>query len=188
MKWHDSFLIVSLAFGLFLVSCDGKSSKETAEAVERQHKDQERKEKLKAFAAKHEATGDWVKVLDRRPFTLDLQTALIRTDHRPVLFIASVNDIEPLGKDRYRVTFEGEAYSSQPGVAFILECTSEHISQIQDSFSEYAVVARIASVRRIQFGIKSETATRSEETPALRVKTANMFEASGVCVGVVPTR
>jgi hypothetical protein len=82
-------------------------------------------------------------------YVADVQDALIRKDGRPLLVSVEVIDIVK-AEDKNIVHFR-ETNSDDPDTRFILECSSEQIKTItehRDEFTEFAVVASIASVRR----------------------------------------
>ena len=108
-------------------------------------------------------------------YTADLEAKLVRTDGRPILFYGRLLDIET-GSEGYVVRFKSRPRLLAE-VDFSLACGSEQAAELlkhrADSFSVYAVIARIGDVRVDEGHPKEEF--------------EKVFLATGRCVGVMPT-
>jgi hypothetical protein len=108
-------------------------------------------ETLSKLAGRYNAIMDWKASFEYvdEIYIADIQDALIRKDGRPLLVSVEVTDIVKV-EDKIVVHFR-ETNSNDPDVRYTLECSPEQtrtIAEHREEFTEFTVIASIASVRR----------------------------------------
>jgi len=125
-------IVLIITFGCFIIlSCSDRGEKEKIKLMEKSKLESEIEKKMIEMAKHYNAVIDWEKTLELEeifpmPYTLEVQNALIREDKRPVLFIASIQDIERSGNE-YIISFDRRG--SFPGL-FILKCSELQVQKI----------------------------------------------------------
>lgn len=148
LSWKVTTLIVFLllllvvAFGIYEIIQGSRTQKEQQAA---EH------ETLSKLAGRYNAVIDWNANFEDvdEIYIADVQEALIRKDGRPLLLSAEVTDIVKV-EDKNVVYFR-ETNSDDPNVRYTLECSPEQtrtIAEHREEFTEFTVIASIASVRR----------------------------------------
>ena len=179
-QWKRYATIALVALVVSLLIWEIWHKHEVDQEAQRQKALDELKLKVTDFAERGGAVVDWQRDLgdggiSNGLYTADLQPRLIRPDGRPIFFYGRVLDIETQA-DGYMVRFK-----SKPRVLaevdFSLACGSEVAAELlkhrANSFSVYAVIARIGDVRVDEGHPKEEF--------------EKVFLATGRCVGVMPT-
>jgi len=174
MRTSTIVLIVVLA--LLLASCNSKVDREKEE----QNKREAQQTKIKNdLAAKFGARTDWNKELKDRllPYSIDVEEALIRTDKKPILFEALVEDVTR-DNNKYVVRLN---YSDSPKIYFLLECTPELAAKLRSrqGFDQVAVIASISSVRKPTIKLESDLPSSPDESPDIEVTNPDAFIAKG---------
>jgi hypothetical protein len=169
-----------------------KNDESKTKSTEPKSMEQARKESIhKAIielADSYNAVVNWREPLRIKPFTIEVEGALLRKDNRPVLFLATVEDVERK-ENKYLVRFVTDNLDVLPVLAmfeFVLDCNDEQtkkITQQQIEFWErYAVVAEIQKVRKVIFGLKADNYT---EEPEISIDTQDVFVATGKCLDLL---
>jgi len=186
------FALIALAIGIWIVlniisSQHSNVKKEKAEVEKKIQIEQT----ISNMVARHNAVTDWKKNFNEkstllgRIYTVQVEDALIRSDGRPVLFFASVDDVTRIG-NKYYVHFHNW-FDLSPEIRFVLECDSEQVKkimgQITDFFEQYAVVALISSLQRPKFEVKAYP--HSAEDAEVVVEFSDIFIARGRCLDLL---
>jgi hypothetical protein len=135
---------------LGVLGCDNRQAEENRKRQQAEAQHQRTAQAIGELAGAHDAVVDWRKGLAAkeplaRIFSAELAPVLIRTDGRPLLFIADVMDVSSKGGD-YLCKFEAYANAVQK-LDLILVCTPDQANQVMhDSEGKYAVVAQVASI------------------------------------------
>ena len=143
------------------------------------------------LANKHNAVVNWKEPLSKIEsyvFTMEVEDALLRKDNRPVLFLATVLDVERK-ENKYLLHFLVEDLEGLSVIKFVLDSSDEQVKKItqqqfEDRLSEkFAVIAEIQKVRRVVFNLKAEI---DSEEPVIRVVTTDsIFIVSGKCLDLL---
>jgi hypothetical protein len=146
------------------------------------------------LGSKYNAVSDWNKPLSEKSlispiFTIEVEDALLRKDNRPVLFLATVKDVERK-ENKYCIRFlvdDLEELGLFTKIEFILECTEEQAKTITHQpitfWTRYAVIADIQKVEKAIFNLKAES--DSEETKIGVSTNDNIFFATGKCLDLL---
>jgi hypothetical protein len=189
------FLLVLVAvLGYWLIS-GGLQHLSSVAQVQKEKLAKEEEERIKAersiadMAKRNKAVAAWPEAFE---YTIDVQDALIRTDNRPIVFLARIKDVVRASSNNY-VCFEG--VSDPPEIQFILDCRSDQIERIMqhrtDSMEHYAVVARISDLKRVKFQVTGypeyyhvgdEYEGYVEAEVRLELDQPNIFVATGECI------
>jgi len=178
MKNRGIALIVCVAV-LGALGCDNRQADENGRRQQGEGERQRTAQAIGELARAHNAVVDWRKGLAAkeplgRVFSAELVPVLIRSDGRPILFIADLLDVSSESGD-YTCKFEAYANAIQK-MGLILACTPDQANQIMhDPEGRYAVVVQVASVSP---GVP-ETGGSTDET-----QTAS-FPVYGRCLGQV---
>lgn len=149
MKERDITLIICLAV-VGIVGCKNGETEEGRKQREVQAEHQRARQAVDKLAEAHNAVVNWKQGLSGkepvgRIYSAELAPILIRTDGRPLLFIADALDVSSTGKG-YICSFQADANTSR-SIRLMLACTPEQASQlIHDREGRYAVVARVTSI------------------------------------------
>jgi hypothetical protein len=160
-----------------VVGCNNEESEESRTQRGVQTQDQRTHQAIDKLADAQNAVIHWRPGLsgkdpDRRIFSAELAPILVRSDGRPILFIADVLDVSSTGKD-YLCSFKADVNVYQK-IVLILGCTPEQASQIMKGpEGNYAVVARVTSLGSA--GPKPDG--DDDEKGSAR------FRAYGICLG-----
>jgi len=183
------FALIASAIGIWVVSNiissqHSKAEKEKAEVEKKIQIEQT----ISNMVPTHNAVTDWKKNFDKKSaflgqiYTVQVEDALIRSDGRPVLFFASVDDVTRQG-NKYYVHFRNW-FDLDPDIRFVLECDSEQVKKIMsqkvDLFGQYAVVALISSLQRPKFELRAYP--HSGEDAEVVVESSDIFIARGRCL------
>ena len=152
------------------------------------------KQAVSDIIAKHNAFDQWgeffidyEKKIDgghRGIYTIDVETALIRKDTRPILFYGYVVDVKKVN-EKYLVTF---GMTENVDINFVLKCDAEQAEKILVQPTEYpvdsyAVVAEISDIQRPKFEV--DAYQDGEYDPYIIVEPSDTFVADGVCVDLL---
>lgn len=161
-----------------LIGCDSDDPEEnTPEETARSERKQKIEQKIQELCSNYNAVTDW---LESRPkyttpkYTIEVEDALIRTDGRPVLFFASVEDIVR-NSDKYTLYL----------------CGGDRLTDLLVSLAtgtgveRYAFVAQIQDVRKVKFELKAY-ANSPEEVYIELEPSSNVFIAKGKCLDLLP--
>src|SRR5438445_10258119 len=191
MSAQSSRLLVLIsAFGSMLViaggtlSCStsdkpGENKQQTPEITIENFRDDPA---LANMVSKFNADAEWHEQISKLPvFTVDVEAA-IKTAPRPILFIATIDDIEKRD-NTYLLHFAITRIGTNE-IAFALKCSSEKAERVIRDHSfmdEYAVIASISSVRKV------DCMTASGDN-GQRVDIQDHFLAEGECVELLRTK
>jgi hypothetical protein len=180
-----SVLVVSAVFGLFIWGCVAYQHHEQAkEEAKWRAKRKEVEDAIATFAARYNAVADWQKSLrSQNPggtiYTAQVAPVLVRSDARPMLFLASVRDVVK-EEGRFVLLFDGRV---SLGSRFLLrldastdEANLAMSHRRNDPADRFAVVATITSVDSSTMAVHDEAGT--EQKP--------VSQASGRCVDLMP--
>lgn len=148
---------------------------------------------IKETAERNNAIVNWHNRFDANAlstYTIEVQDALIKTDNRPIIFFASVEDIVR-ERGKYCARFCNPLISSSPVIYFVLDCTPEQIGQMvahrSELYENYAVVARICGVKKVRFEVKGYAQTYEDyEEIRLQLEQSDVFVATGKCLELLP--
>jgi len=152
-----AFIII--AVGVWIASGIIKSRREKAEKERKQAEEKARiHQSLMDMIDNNNAVADWKKnfSLGTEIYSIQLEKVLIRSDNRPIFFVASVFDIKR-EKDQHFVYFDS-LINVNP-IRFILGCESTLVQRIINAkseipdygtgiFNQYGVIASISSVEK----------------------------------------
>jgi hypothetical protein len=142
-------------------------------------KDKATEKRVSQLASRYDAVTDWRKSLGskdivRQTYSAELTPLFVRSDERPILFIALVRDVssEP---DGYTIHFETQANLSQ--VKLLLQCTPEQAQLVMSHPADYEnLYAVIAQIREVVSSDETVEQGKSRPAPV----------ASGKCIDLMP--
>ncbi len=188
-----TFGLVLLAIVYWLISNEisDKRSKVQKKKVETEKRLQT-EASVADMAAKHNAVTNWEQSFDKKDllglfkstYTVEVEDALVRTDHRPIMLFASVADV---GREtnNYSVHFYnwfGAILSAD--IHFVLDCTPDQVKEIMlhrtGLFEKYAIIAQVSEVKKVKL-----RATVSAETDEVVLEPSNVFIAKGRCLDLL---
>ncbi len=143
--------------------------------------------KHNAFTQWHKCFMDYEKKIEgghRGIYTIDVETALIRNDTRPILFYGYVVDVKKVD-EKYLVIF---SMTENVDINFVLRCAVEQAEKLLSQPTEYpgdsyAVVAAISDIQRPRFEV--DAYQDDEYEPYIIVEPGDTFVADGVCVDLL---
>ncbi len=145
------------------------------------------------LADKYNAVVDWSEPLSKimsPVYTVEIENALLLKDSRPVLFLASVIDIERK-ENAYMVRFSND-FGEDPQIEFALNCSDEQVRKITQQQSEsrewenYAVIAVINKVKKVRFNFVAITeGSEDSYSASIRLENSDTFIATGHCLDLV---
>lgn len=169
-------LMLFVAVVLLVTSCNSEVAREKEEEARREAGRTKLKNDL---AAKFGASTDWDKNLKDRlmPYSIDVEEALIRSDKRPILVEAFVEDVTR-DKEKYVARL---SYLEPPKIYFFLDCTPELATKLRsrEGFDRVAVIASISSVRKPNIKLESDLPSSPDESPDVEVTSSDAFIAKG---------
>lgn len=173
-----TLLLVALLLGL--VGCDSDSSDESAQLEkERLEKERQTKEKVQELCSRYNAVVDWEQ--GHLEYTVEVEDALIRTNGRPVLLFASVEDIVR-ESDKYTIY----CHSGYSGLGLAQQMLAVLGGLERYGLERYAVVARISSVKKVRFKLEAHAQGYEYGEVDVELKRANVFIAKGICLDLIP--
>jgi hypothetical protein len=143
---------------------------------------------IAAIVKRNDAVVQWERELDETGgiYTMHLQSVLIRSDKRPILFFGFINDIVKRG-DKFLADFDVFPHAYLNEGRFTIECTSNQVNQITSQgaspYDEYAVVALVSSVSRPKYKVRAKPL--SENEAEIELDSPDTFLASGRCLALV---
>jgi hypothetical protein len=147
-------VIVLLVGGFFGWRFISRHQREKVETIQMKQKISNLVEHYNAVTNwQHGFDEDGIKIGEehRAVYTTDIESALIRSDDRPVLIVGYVFEVRKID-DRHYLGIKAFGY---PDMNFILECQSKHaervLAQATDEGESFAVVASVVSVSRPTF-------------------------------------
>jgi hypothetical protein len=179
MKKGGITLILCVAV-LGALGCDNRQAEESRKRQQAEAERQKTTHAIAELARVHNAVVNWRQGLAAkeplgRIYSVELAPVLIRSDERPLLFIADVLDISSTGNS-YTCSFQADVNLSRK-IELILGCTPEQATQIgQGASGKYAIVAHITSL--------GPPVQVPEENGSGEGRIA--FRALGKCLGEVP--
>jgi len=148
------FRTLLLLSQLMILGCDGLPESSVEVITEK-----ELVEEIAEFASQYDAETDWGEIFRDRDYfegiyTFEIQAALLRTDSRPLLMLATLEDITK-DNDTYFLHFTTLGIDQfsflMPELHLVLESEKNLIDTVTshaNSFLEYAIIATISSVRK----------------------------------------
>jgi hypothetical protein len=184
-------LVVLAVLGWWGYDTISKRRIEMGRAHEQQQADRRVRlhEKLAAFARRYDAIVDWkARPANSRlePFSVELEDVLARADGNPILVYGNVDDVVRRGDKIYLHVDDWH-----PGVwniHFVLECDSAMASRVTRDTSGlqiYGIIAKISSVERAEFRLKSGLKDTEGEEPPVELDTSDLFVAHGRCLDLI---
>jgi len=141
---------------LLILGCDGLPESSSEVMTE-----EERVEEIAEFASQYDAVSDWGVLFEdpdaylEEVYTFEIEGALLRTDSRPVLILATLEDVTK-ENDTYFLhfsTLSANQFSYSfliPELRLVLEGEKNLIDTVTSGprtfFDEYAIIATISSV------------------------------------------
>ena len=171
--------LAALAIWGVIAHRDSEKKREASEAAAWEAKEKETTDAITKMAERYHAVTHWRKGFANKSlidqiYSFELTPVLVRSDGRPVLFIASVYDIAA-ADSHYAVEFDVRV-NVRSRLRLHLGCTAEQVGEVlrhrADERDLCAVIAEIESVDSIQAGDRS----RDERKP--------ISLAKGRCVDV----
>lgn len=166
---------------------------------------------IQSLVNKHDAVADWRQKFFQKDayfakypvYTIQVEDVLVRTDSRPVMFVADIEDVAKNG-DRYTLHFSESrvfGFLSNPYFHFDLHCTQDQLNQIMQDHdgynvpfppAHYAVIAHISGVRKVRYQlvaradrVVSHDDGDFEVNISESVEPSNIFVARGQCVDLL---
>lgn len=165
---------------LTFAACKSEVARQREEQASRETR---RTETKKELATKFGAISDWKATFGKRlpSHTIDLQEALIRSDKKPILVEAFVQDI----------TRENDRYIAHlspwelPEIELFLECTTELAAKLRSKDTlRVAVIVSISSVRKPAIKLEASPPDDPEDSPTIEVTSSEVFIAKGSLLAV----
>jgi len=142
-----------------------------------------------AFALKYNAVTNWEAQIPERAFTIDISSALIQTNGRPVVLVMDLKDVARQG-DTYVARFNQFYLFSE--LYLELKCSKDQAEQLlqtqETSFTPCVLLARISEVSRPRFEVIGTVNGGDENGPITGVElnySRAGFHAKGVCVALL---
>jgi hypothetical protein len=175
--------VVVLGAGAFVGSCGCSTRNGDLEYEQRKA---EAGRIVRRLVARHNAVTEWLDTYREKgsirgePYTLDLEDALLKTGGRPLLFLATLEDVGSRGGSYYIRLEDWER-----DICLLLACTEEvarEIAKDEDGwFAEYAVIASISEVWRPRFSVRADPANKDAEAE-LDLAVGGVFVVEGTLV------
>ena len=165
VEMKKAILIIAL-LSIF-AGCDSDEPDEAAqlekERKERLEEELQIKQRVQELCSRYNAVVDWQK--GHLEYTVEVEDALIRTDGQAVLLFGAVDDI--VGESgKYRVYFRSPALFDRLA-----------------GRENYAVAARVSSVKKVRFEPKAySTGDEYEGEVTVHLESSNLFLANGICL------
>jgi hypothetical protein len=122
-------------------------------------------------------------VLDRQPYTYEVQRALKRTDGKPIVLTAYLNDILEVDADTFELRLEESSFSLNLHIS--LRCNAATVgfplSDPQEHPFELAVVGRIVMVTKPLLQASAELDS-DDGRPRVMVEHPSVVVATGECL------
>jgi hypothetical protein len=188
MSLHPIIAILLLAAALATFSCRQRSERP---AERKAHARSEVQARIAELSAKYNADGQWQKPFDKPDklffYTVELQRALIRKDGRPLIFVATVDDVVVEADGRY-VLQARLIVGLDREIHLQLRCGAHELGALLDRTPEileqFAVVAHIQEVRKPLLQAVAQTGDE-RSTPEIVVEPSQVLLASGECLDAV---
>jgi len=173
--------VLVIVLALLLSACKSEVDRAKEEQARREARQTQIKQEL---AAKFGAIPDWNARFEKRltTYTVDVQEALIRSDKKPILIEAFIEDI----------TQENNTYVARlhnvesPTIHFVLECTAELATKLRsrEGLDDVAVIASISSVTKAAIKLEASLPNSPDEPPDVEVSSSEVFTAKGALLAV----
>ena len=146
---HQSCLILLMA--LFLSGCQSAE-----ERAKRQQEAQDRQDVVKVDreiaedSTRFGAVTDWPSLLRDGMFTIDIEPIFVRPDHKPLIFIANLEDVRR-SNNQTLLYFRTTPTAKEPVSRLILDCAECNVDSLRTSNSDigdFEVIADIASATK----------------------------------------
>ena len=169
------------------VSRTSKSAADSKKDAQKSVWDLKRTEVISRLESKHNAVASWDSALSNQVYTAEIQDALVRVDHKPVVVDGTLKDVIKK-KGKYLLVMEYvnvNKYYTDGDLEFELECSDEYAKQfMSDSHdTNYVIVASIAIVEKSETGVHADV-TVGGTTDADATLTAKLT-ATGTCLECV---
>ncbi len=143
-------------------------------------------QRLVAFCVRNHAVPDWQRDLSGDLYTIDLQDALMRADHRPILITnGRIYDVRRTDSV-YLVSVKEEF--SHSTLYFQLSADGEIINTIRKNKHnlDYDMIVHIAAVRRTAFQVIGDVVKDEKDQPSAEISIDNGddFIITGQCLGI----
>jgi len=192
-RWLGFSIVVGLVFILATLACDIKSSEEK-QAEEQELRAKQAAQALEALSRfgsrfNAEVVNDLDKTVGMGAFSILVEKTLIREGGKPIVFWSMVKDVSKSARE-YLVHFH--RFDS---IHYSLKCQEDHINQILEntssaySYTEFAVVAVIDSVKRIDLSVWADASVSEEgysPSVAIGLESGDPFWATGRCLALKP--
>lgn len=182
-------LVVLAALGWWGYGTISKRRAEKAYEKQQTERRAQINDKVAAFCRRYDAITGWEEKFFKAKgnlFSLKLEDAIVNTGGKPILISGWIDDVARHG-DKFFLSLR--VYDLEPTISFVLECDPEVARRVQASKSAppyYAIVARISSVEKAEFKLKSGV-KKTEDEPSIETDLSDLFLAHGSCLDLLPT-
>lgn len=182
-------VIIAIAIGVYVVSniISSRRSK-----VEEEKANAEKKLKIERnisdMVVQFDAVADWRSSFDEKDilepiYTIHIQEALLKTNGRPILFYASVDDV--LKREKQHIVRFVNWLDIGLTIYFELQCNEDQTKRLLEIpteffLDEFAVIAQIEEVRKPEFAVRAYA--RGSEEAEIEVESSDIFIATGKCL------
>jgi hypothetical protein len=148
--------------------------------------------KMAELSRKYQADSEWQKAFDKSDrlffYTIELQRVLIRKDGRPVIVVATIDDVVGQSDGRYALHAH-MTVGLDRDVHFELRCGVPELRALLDRtpeiLDEFVIVARIQEIRKPLLQAVAQSGDEVVNTPEVVLEPSRTLFASGECLDAV---
>jgi hypothetical protein len=154
MNFHPglSHTCMVVLIALFLSGCHSAEERARLQREEQNRQDVARVDReIAEDSTRFGAVTDWPSLFRDGMFTVDIEPIFIRPDHRPILFIAFLDDTRR-ENGQTMLYFSTAQTADEPKFRLILDCAACDLSSLRESGKrdgEFEVIADIASATKL---------------------------------------
>jgi hypothetical protein len=157
--WFSETCLIVLT-SLFLSGCHSAEEKAKLQREVQNRQDVARVDReLAEDSVRFGAITDWPSLLEADMFTVDIEPIFIRADHRPILFIATLDD-ERRQNNRTLLYFTTIPTLKEPVSRLILDCADCDLDSLRKSYKDDGEFEVIADV-----SVATKSLDASEDAP-----------------------
>jgi len=188
MSRHPIIAVLLLTAAIAAFSCRQSSERPAERKVQVQAEIHAR---IAELSAKYNADAQWQKPFDNPDrlffYTVELQRVLMGKDRRPLIFVATVDDL--IGEDDGRYILQAHlTVGLDRELHLQLRCGAQELNAVlnrtPEILEEFAVVARIQEIRKPLLQAVAQTGNE-RGTPEIVVEPSQILLAIGECLDAV---
>lgn len=135
---------------LLLFVCVGCESSEQKEKRQQQEQATRIAKDMADLSSRHNAITDWQQPLKNASFSIDVEPLFLRSDHRPFLFYATLEDVKRQ-HDVIVLYFRTTPTEGEPTLQLVLDCNGCDLQKLKEpktSGGDFGVVAEPTAVSK----------------------------------------